>query len=263
MGRFSKIAAGLGLAALSGGPALALDPPTPGRWFVAGFGGISLQRDQTSRVFDGPDNLGFGGVQTTGDVTVFADFDTGPALGVRAGYLFGLFDSAVGPLRSRLALDHIYRENDISGLVVQGTDATVPIDSDAADIGSFAGDQSSNAFHGLAVLEFHGLERFVPYFGVGLGVAGVESDVTVLTDFGDGPVTQEFGGSVDAVLSYEILGGLLWRFTRQIDVMIEARFIEATDPTFDLSPTGADGGRLDFDSEFSHFHLMAGVQFTF
>ena len=219
-------------------------------WFVAGFGGVGLQRDQVSESFDA--TL----LTPSGEATAFADFDPGISGGVRVGYAFEAFETGAGPVQLRFALDHLYRQNDLSGL-------TLELGGSPAPITALGGDQSSNAFHGLALIEFRGSGRFVPYLGVGAGVAGIESDAVATIDLGDGPVETQFGGTVDARFSYEILGGIAYRLTPSIDIMIEGRFIDSGDPTFDLLPIDGGPSLTEFESEFEHFNVLAGVQFTF
>jgi len=255
----------IALAGLLATPAVwGLDLPDGNRWFIAGNAGISLQRDQDGSLLTVTSPLSIGALTATADSALISlDFETGLALGVRAGYAFEPFDSPAGPIQIRVALDHLYRENDAAS--AEPALATLLADGQSQVVFPqvmVEGDQSSNAFHATGLIEFHGLDRFVPYFGVGAGIAGVESDLVLVASNADGEeIRQSYGGSVDAEFSYQILGGVKYRVTDRFDVLVEGRFIETNEPDFDLEQPG--GAPVAFDADFSHFHVTAGVQFSF
>lgn len=237
----------LAALAVAAGPAQA-DGPDPGGlddrrngWYATLSGGASIQFDQNSTA------LGSLAAGAPTGAAIDTDFQTGFAVGGRVGYAFQPFSGPLGTTRFRLALDHAYRQNSFS----------------ASTLGAVSGDNSSNSFMALGIIEWPGAWfGLSPYLGAGIGIAGIESDQFADLD-GDGVADVEFGGPVEAELAYQGLGGLSYPLGEAIDIFGEVRFSATLSPEFELIDLASDTTLGNFDSEYRLIHAVVGIRYSF
>ncbi|GAB4576408.1 MAG: hypothetical protein Tsb008_20240 [Rhodothalassiaceae bacterium] len=218
------------IAAFLGTPAIASD------FYVAAHGGLSLERDQTSRGTGGEfDAIGI-------------DFDPGFEVGGSIGYL--LFESETGRIRTELELS--YRENSVNrGFTLDGEQ-------------DFFGDASSLAGMLVAYYDFLGLsDRFIPFIGAGAGIAGVENDVFYRPQVGipEAPPV-EIGGKTDTEFAWQAIIGVAIPITGHFDFTADGRFYSAGSPDW-VRIVGGDAITGRFKSEFETWHITAGFRFRF
>lgn len=205
-------------------------------FYVTAFGGLSLQRDQSSR-----------GAGNAFDA-VGIDFDPGFVIGGSLGYI--LFASDSGRIRTELELS--YRENSVNrGFTLDGEQ-------------DFFGDASSLAGMAVVYYDFTGLsDRFIPYIGAGAGLAGVESDALYRpqASIPESPPAQ-FGGPTDTEFAWQAIIGVAMPLTEHFDFTVDGRFYSAGSPDWlRIDENGQTTGR--FKSEFENWHITAGVRFRF
>ncbi|GEQ97655.1 outer surface protein [Iodidimonas gelatinilytica] len=215
--------------------ATALSPSArAGDIYLTAFGGLSLQRDQSSLRTD---NSTFEAARM--------DFDPGFVVGGAVGYRFDTF--GFGNVRVEAELS--YRENSIDNGFITSQPGAL-----------FTGDNSSMAGMAVVYYDFTDISRrFVPYVGLGAGLAGVESDVYFTNGTGG---RTEFGGPTDTEFAWQAIVGMAIPITERFDFTVDGRFYSTGRPDWlTVTENGNATGR--FRSEFDAWHLNAGVRFKF
>ncbi|WP_222873984.1 outer membrane protein [Hankyongella ginsenosidimutans] len=207
-------------------------------WYVSAFGGGATQLDQSSRGVD---------IATDAVRNVDVSFKTGFALGGSVGYIFdGLLLGRV-----RTEIEYAYRQASVRRGRTSETDA------------QFSSDNSSGSVMANVLLDLNTGLLVKPYLGVGVGVAGIESD-TVYRTAGqpeDGGV--QFGGDTDFRFAFQLIGGVSVPLPGPFEVFSDVRYYRPTNVAFE----GVD--RLTGDivsranSEFEVIQYQAGVRYKF
>ncbi|MGD8326139.1 MAG: outer membrane beta-barrel protein [Sphingomonadales bacterium] len=221
--------------------AFAVVPASADGFYVSAFAGLSWQKDQNNVQTE---------VSVQGPTAIGVDFESGLYLGGALGYRF----DDIGPGAIRVELEYAYRENNADAVVYS---------SGVRQLES--GDNSSGSGMINLVYEFDKLNDWVhPYLGVGLGIAGVESDVEYAPPAGDrGNPTVALGGNTDAEFAYQFIGGVSVPVSEQWEVFVEGRYYETGDPDFDRIRISDDTLLARYDGEFSAWHGDVGVRFRF
>ncbi len=196
------------------------------------------------------------------DVSIESSYDLGYSVSAALGYSFQtpILSGRVGPLFPRLELEIAWRSNDIDELKIKND----------GGLGEFLGIGSLNGFSRDASGEMNSLSALynvwidivlprpkspylrpvVPYFGGGIGAAGVwANDVKVagvkIIDDGD----VEFAYQLGAGVGVEVTDWLV--------VTLDYRWMGTTQPRL---KTEFDG---KFDSEYSSHNLGMGLRYYF
>ena len=168
---------------------------------------------------------GFGSGSTTSNVA----YNTGWAAGGVVGYDF------VGP---RVEVEGVYREN-TGTLTVNGLS------------GSTSATFSQISVMGNVYYDFMAGQAFVPYVGVGVGVAFLNASA--------------LGASVpDTEFAYQAMVGVGYNLDSQLRLNLEGRYYGTTTPNFNQSGRlGSAAYTLSNNPSNNNFTLMAGLQFKF
>ncbi len=155
-----------------------------------------------------------------------ADYEPGVAFSMFGGYALG------------------------NGLRLEGEIAIRGNEFDHLDGSNLNGDLLSLAFMANGFYDFDTGSAFVPYLGLGIGVAVVEAD------------NVRSGGSriVDdtaAGFAYQFAGGLAYMLTPRLALVGDLRFFGTTD----LEMRAAGGG--DYDTSYFNVDLLFGLRFGF
>lgn len=204
-----------------------------GGYYVSGFAGLAFQSGNTNTPLNGP----------AGNLEL--DYDSGYSIGGSVGYKLpasSLFSSF------RLELEASYREGDI----------------EETDFSDRDGDTSSFGVLANVLYDFDSIasDFFVPYIGVGAGLAGVESDAFVdLPDTAGLFVTQQFGGSTRTQFVYQGIIGATFPISESFDLFIDGRYYSAGSVEFDL--VAPDNSETPFNSDYDVVQVQAGFRFHF
>jgi opacity protein-like surface antigen len=206
-----------------------------GGYYISGFGGLAFQSGNTNT----PANAN--GISSNLEL----DYDTGYSLGGSIGYKLPVSSIFSG---FRIELEAAYREGDVNP-----TDDTDRL-----------GDTSSFGVLANVLYDFDEIasDFFVPYIGLGAGLAGVESDVFV--DFPDATgtfVTQQFGGATRTQFVYQGIVGATFPISDSFDLFIDGRYYSAGGVEFDL--VAPDSSETAFDSDYDVVQVQAGFRFHF
>lgn len=171
-----------------------------------------------------------------GGQKIDSDFDDGFVAGAAFGHYFG---NGANGYRWRIEGELSYREADIENQRLNGSRAP-------------ASDGETNATAAMAngYIDFRPDAKFVPYLGVGIGVADVEFDG--LAANGSRLLDDD-----DTVFAYQLIAGASINVYQNIDIFVEYRYFATDDP--EVSPTG---GR-ETETEFETNNVLLGVRFTF
>ncbi|UTW54949.1 outer membrane protein [Kordiimonas sp. SCSIO 12610] len=204
-----------------------------GGYYVSGFAGLAFQSGNTNTPVTGA-----GG-------NLELEYDTGYSIGGSVGYKLPTSSLFSG---FRLELEASYREGDVE-----------PTDDTDRD-----GDTSSFGVLANVLYDFDAIasDFFVPYIGVGAGLAGVESDLFVgFPDTSGAFVTQQFGGSTRTQFVYQGIIGATFPLSDSFDLFIDGRYYTAGDVQFDL--VAPDSTETAFDSDYDVIQVQAGFRFHF
>ncbi len=196
-----------------------------------------------------PPDITADGVSGLGQAfSIDQELDNGFNIGGAVGYRFDLpaFDF-------RLEGEVTYREQDVSNILVDG----VP----AQNVG---GDTSSLSFLANALIDIEILPFLNPYFGAGIGIAGVESDGELsLPQPIDGIINSRFDGGTETELVYQFIVGNTLPINDTLEAFIDARYFRAADPDFALESALDSSIFGPTEADFEIFSLNVGLRFNF
>ncbi len=207
-------------------------------WYVSAFGGGATLLDQSSR---GTDLV----LDTARNVDV--SFKTGYAVGGTVGYIFeGLL---LGRLRTEL--EYAYRQ------------ASVRSGNTNAGAATFSGDNSSGSLLANVLVDINTGLPVQPYLGVGVGVAGVESDTILRAAGAPADGGEQFGGSTDFRFAFQLIGGLTLRVPGPFEVFGDVRYFRPTNVQFESIDRLTDDVLARTNSEFEVIQYQVGVRYKF
>ncbi len=186
------------------------------------------------------DNSGAG---ITTDIVIESEFDLGFVVEGAVGYAH---DSGV---RGELALG--YRQNDFDKLTITndgGVGAFLGVGSLNGISVNTDGDVGALSFMANGYYDFDLGSKFKPFVGVGLGVALIDVDASVL---GVTIVDDD-----DTVFAYQGMAGVSYEISESISASLFYNYFATIDPEF----TDAAGG--SFDSEYQSHNFMVGVRIS-
>ncbi len=198
-----------------------------GNTYFSVFGGASELDEQNSVGFQRDLNI---------------NYDTGYLIGGAIGRR--LFRN----LRSEL--EYTFRSQDATSVVFNGN----PV----GNVGEFQ--NSHSAMFNLVYDLVLGNGNFVPYIGVGAGLAFIDSRVT----YGTGVASLDGN---DSSAAYQWMAGLAWRARPNMEAFVEYRFFEVMDPK--LNRFGGPGigfsqnPNILLESEYQSNDIVAGLRFNF
>ena len=218
-----------------------------GSFYVSGFGGLSFQSGQTNRPLAG-----------SGNSEIELDYDSGFVLGGSVGYKLPESSLLSG---FRIELEASYREGDVENNI------------NLANVTSVTGDTSSFGVLANVLYDFDQIasDFFIPYIGVGFGVAGVESDVVIngqVSDVIDDPTSLvpfrfQFGGDTRTQFVYQGIVGATFPINDKFDFFVDGRYYSAGGVQFDNIVTLPNRSEAEFDSDYDVIQVQAGFRFHF
>ena len=159
---------------------------------------------------------------SSGSLTV--ESDPGFALGVAAGYNFGMF---------RLEGEIGYQKNDLDKVSVG------PVSVSAS------GDVTNTYFLGNGYFDFINSSPFTPYVSAGIGFAKLKvNDFAVLG--------TRIGDSDDTVFAYQAGAGVGYAINKNFTIDLKYRYFATENPNFD----GLDG-------EYASHNIYLGLRYNF
>jgi opacity protein-like surface antigen len=188
--------------------------------------------------------------------SIESSYDLGYSVSAAVGYKFAgsILKGRVGPLYPRTELELVWREHKIDEL---------EIDNDGG-LGSFVGVgpltglsesasgevRSASAIYNLWIDVDMPRVPVVPYFGGGIGVAGVwANEVTVRN--------VQIVDDSDTAFAYQLGAGVGVEVTEWLTLTIDYRWMGAAEPELE---TEADGR---FDTEYDSHNLGMGLRYFF
>ncbi len=199
--------------------------------------------------FDGIQAPVAGAPGTAGDpAAVAVDYDTGFSVRGAVGYEFkrGLFIKNLVP---RVELEFEYAENDVDDGSFNGTDQI------------FGGEITRYA---VSVSVYNDIrwaadQKFVPFFGSGLGIGVVEADIASAPAAG-GTAIPEFlvTGDESSFTTHSSIGAA-YEINEKIDVFVEGRYTDYRNGTFQRLFVGDGSGSFTADVEGDTEIFSAGL----
>ena len=227
------------VAVLAGQPQSAEAQSAPGIYVgVMGGGNYVEPRDVEWDVPGGGGGF-IGGL--LGAIDQGVNYEWGWAAGGTIGYRVG--DGL------RAEIEGVYRANEHDEWSIFGFD--VPLDGDITAI--------SGMVNVLYDIDFG--SSVVPYVGVGVGAAYVETDVDVAPGF-FGPGAVNFKDDAWA-LAYQGIVGVNLRLDENIDLFADYRYFSTYDLELTDNVVGGPGVVTNVDDEYTSHTVMAGLRFTF
>lgn len=161
-------------------------------------------------------------------ITIDIEADTGLALGVAAGYDFGIYNV-------RLECEIAYQKNDLDKASLWGVDVDL------------TGDTSSLALLVNGYYDFANDSAFTPFISAGLGFAKVEVNDLNVPGSGIPSYSDD-----DTVFAYQVGAGVGYAVNEKVSVDVKYRYCATSDPEFDTT-----------EIEYSGHNLYAGVRVGF
>jgi opacity protein-like surface antigen len=218
-----------------------------GGYYISGFGGLSFQSGQTNRPLAG-----------AGNTAIELDYDSGFVLGGSIGYKLPESSIFSG---FRLELEASYREGDVED------------NTNLPNVTSVTGDTSSFGVLANVLYDFDQIasDFFIPYIGIGAGIAGVESDVVINGQVSDVinepdslvPFRFQFGGDTRTQFVYQGIVGATFPISDKFDFFIDGRYYSAGSVQFDNIITLPQLSEAEFDSDYDVIQVQAGFRFHF
>ncbi len=193
-------------------------------WYVSGSAGMSFLEEQTNRNHSGSTNFDTSGANPGFDVTA--------ALGKNLGNGF----RAEGELG--------YRQIEIGHATVYAPGGT------GISSGNGNGNANAVSFMGNGFYDVQTGTRFVPYVGLGIGLAAVTMDGVSVNHT---PAVDDS----DLVFAYQAMAGVGYQLSPSATIFTGYRYFATAEPTF----TNAGGDR--FQSEFESHNIELGYRLTF
>ena len=195
---FTIGAGALALMALTGAG------PLHAEWYLGGSAGWSLLEDQTDRI--------------SGVPNIQKSFDSGYAIGVRAGYQFGPW---------RVEEEYMYRANDLDRLSFGGF-----------NISGTNGSRNSHALMTNVLYDFNfGWNGITPHIGAGIGAVDVMESAKA-------PGIGSLGNDDSWEFGYQAIAGASYNFNPNWALEVDYRYLATTDTSFRLGNVG-DGHLQD------------------
>ncbi len=220
--RFIAVA---GLAVLVGAGAPGTVPGARAQWYASANAGVSILRD-----YDITDTFAAG--NATGEV----DSDNGAVFSAAVGHAWGGL---------RVEGEFSYRKNDLDSVRVD-TITVAGVVFTALGTFDFEGDTTSYGFMANGWYDFDTGSNWVPFVGLGVGVARLNLDIQSVAGVG---VTYD---ESDTVFAYQVGAGLGYRVTPTMTVTLSYRYFATKDPEFD---DGVD----KIETEYASHNIMAGL----
>lgn len=194
-------------------------------WYSGVNIGLNFQNDQEST---GPSRA------------LDLDFDTGGLFTGQLGYKFR--GTSLGRFRAEAELS--YRKNEVDDIIFNGVGRV--------------GDGDEEVLAGLMNLFFdinvHS-KRFIPFVGVGIGLANIKADVTYLPGaFIDDDVTT---------FAYQFIGGAEFKLTKDFSLIGDVRYFALDDPELTRFGGPAPAAFVDLDSEYGSLSTSIGLRLNF
>ncbi len=220
--RFIAVA---GLAVLVGAGAPGTVPGAHAQWYASGNAGVSILRD-----YDFTDTF------TAGSITGEVESDNGAGFSAAVGHDWGGL---------RVEGEFSYRENDLDSVRIDTLTVAGVVFTGLGTF-DFEGDTTSYGFMVNGWYDFDTGSDWVPFVGLGLGVAKVKLDITSVAGVA---VTYD---ESDTVLAYQVGAGLGYRVTPMMTVNLSYRYFATKDPEFD---DGVD----KIETEYASHNIMVGL----
>ncbi|GJL80095.1 MAG: hypothetical protein NPINA01_30840 [Nitrospinaceae bacterium] len=201
-------------------------PTMAGSGWYSGFNlGLNFQFDQEST---GPNRV------------VDLDFDTGGLFAGQLGYKFK--GTSLG--RFRIEAELSYRENDVDEIVFNGVER----------VGS--GEESvlaglMNLFYDINAHS----KRFIPFVGVGIGLATIDADVA----YSPGAFIDDD----DTTFAYQFIAGAEYKLTNDFSLIGDLRYFALNDPVLTRFGGPAPAAFVNLDSEYDSFTMSLGLRYNF
>ena len=223
--------------------------PAEGGYYISGFGGAALPFDAD---FDGVQDpvAGIPGVAGA-PAEIEADFNTAAHFGGRVGtklpFKYWKY------FQPRLELEVSTFEADVeSGSFNGGTQ-------------TFSGDQSTTLFliNNNSDWIWSDDQKIIPYFGGGIGVAKVDSDIQYFPAAASAPTFAVQGDDIGLATISTL--GLTFKATETLDVFTEARYLKTygIDAERTFIAGGASSFNADVDDDPDGITITGGVRVNF
>ena len=161
-------------------------------------------------------------------ITATVESDPGLALGVAAGYNFGMF---------RLEGEIGYQKNDFDKVRICAGGLCAS--------GSATGDITNTYFLVNGYFDFVNSTRFTPYISAGIGMAKIEvNDFSVLG--------VRIGSEDDTVFAYQVGVGVGFAVTGNVTIDLKYRYFATDDPDF-----------AGTKAEYKTHNVYLGLRYTF
>jgi len=223
--------------------------PAPGGFYVSGFVGAAFPFEAN---FEGTQNPAEGNPGVVGaPAEIDADFDTDVHFGGRVGATLPFKYWKYFQPRLELEISHFEADVD-EGSFNGGTQ-------------TFSGDQSTTFYliNNNSDIIWRDGQRIIPYFGGGIGVATVDSNIQYFPGTATAPTFAVQGE--DTGLATVSTLGVTYKATEQFDVFTEARYY--TVYGIDVERNNIAGGaplfNADVDDNLDGITLTVGARFNF
>ena len=223
--------------------------PAEGGFYVSGFVGAAFPFDAS---FDGTQDPAEGVPGAAGaDADIDADFDTtvhfGGRVGAKLPFKYWKY------FQPRLELEISHFDSDVSDGSFNGGAQT------------FSGDQSTTLYliNNNSDWQWRDDQRIIPYFGGGLGIATVDTDIQYFPGTATAP-TFAVQGDDTGFATISTLG-LTFKATETFDVYTEARYLKTygIDAERTFIANGASGFSADVDDDPDGITLTVGARINF
>jgi opacity protein-like surface antigen len=218
------------VAALVVAGSAVLSPDAHAQLYVAGQFGVDFPREA---------ELSSSGTGTngTGDLSFERGYTFSAALGVSLG-------------RFRVEGEALYRTANLDNISVNGSGMRVGTSTLAAGLQMATGDVSSYGALGSVYYDIHTGTGWVPYIGVGAGVANVKLNVESVNGT---PISFD---EDDWVFAYQAGFGLAYQINNAAAVTLGYRYLGTTEAKFSVSGT-------DNEISFSSHVAQVGLRYKF
>jgi outer membrane protein OmpA-like peptidoglycan-associated protein len=188
-------------------------------FYLGGEGGWTSLEDQSNR--------------TKGLPNIRTSYDSGFAVGARAGYEMGPW---------RFEEEYVYRNNDLSSIRAGG-----------AKLPAVSGSRQSHAFMTNLLYDINVGWPVTPHIGAGVGAV----DIIDRAHAGGG-VGKLFHDD-DWEFGYQAIGGLRYNMTPNVALDVDYRYLATTDPTF----RRAAFPKVKYTTGYQTHTLMASLVYRF
>jgi len=187
-------------------------------FYLGGEAGWNVLNDQTDRAAGFP--------------SARARFDSGFAVGARAGYEWGPW---------RFEEEYVYRSNDLSGLNFGGL-----------NVPGVSGSRQSHAFMTNLLYDINLGWPVTPHVGAGIGAVNIIDNARVAG------IGQAFNDD-DWQFGYQAIAGVRYNVTPNVALDLDYRYLGTTDATFRVPSAPA----VKYTSGYDNHTLMASMVYRF